>query len=952
MTAWSPLLFLEAALKNTDNRLLDAPDNIDLRFERAILLNELGRLNDAQNAYIDILKKAPTHFGALNNFGALLMSRGMPSAAIIAYREAVAQHPGNPKGHVNLADTLLRKGDFEEALVHFKTALEIDPEYQTAHQGMAYVLTEMGDEETAAIHRKKGFGSNHTLTVPYKGQGTPIVIVMLASSIGGMIPIRHHLDDKIFHTTAVFVEFYDPNTPLPPHQLIFNAIGDADLCKPDFDRALKLLEKTNAPIINHPNAVRVTGRADNAARFADLPGIITPRIVTLPREKLSADILAQHGFKWPILLRSPGYHTGRNFIRMENADELARALPNLPGKKLMVIEYLDARGKDGKYRKYRVMFINGKLYPLHAAVSNDWKVHYFTADMKDNPDNREEDKEFLENMEGTLGPKVIKTLEKICDTLRLDYGGIDFGINTDGDILLFEANATMIVNTPEPDERWAYRRAPVQRIFNAVREMLVGKVRQTASGATSLPATVEMLTQGGDSRIVSDPVRGVNKYGCPPIPEPKTLAYGSATASTISSGGFLAAEQLRTRLRQAAGNELPQVAYARELERLRGQFTSMVGLANVPGTEIVFSASGTDLHLIVPQLVKRNKKLSVIMLEGEETGSGVPEALSGKNLGDSISITAVKRRSSDGTLRPMDDVDSETEKLVSDAIKASQHVLLVLTDVSKTGFISPSPTLATGLHSRFQEKITVLVDASQFRLAPSTLHAYLNHGFLVAVTGSKFVTGPAFSGALLIPKTLSEQLRTRTLPQQLNTHSLRAEWPEGWKARNILHDKANYGLLLRWEAALTEMQAFYALPETVVTNFLKSFAEAVNKHMEKDFIFDPLPVAMLDRSPVITGTSWDQVQTIFPFMLRRDKTWLNRRKIDTVYKQLHLQSIQLGQPVLCGTRGDVDISALRLCNSMRLVVDALSPKGRGTDAVIAEAVYVLDKTSEIAGKMV
>jgi hypothetical protein len=38
--------------------------------------------------------------------------------------------------------------------------------------------------------------------------------------------------------------------------------------------------------------------------------------------------------------------------------------------------------------------------------------------------------------------------------------------------LLFEANATMVVNPPEPDERWAYRRPAVERIVAAARSML------------------------------------------------------------------------------------------------------------------------------------------------------------------------------------------------------------------------------------------------------------------------------------------------------------------------------------------------------------------------------------------------------------------------------------------------------------------------------------------------
>jgi hypothetical protein len=106
------------------------------------------------------------------------------------------------------------------------------------------------------------------------------------------------------------------------------------------------------------------------------------------------------------------------------------------------------------------------------AISSDWKIHYFTAEMAENAAHRAEDAEFLENMPGVLGARAIEALTRIQATLDLDYAGIDFGLSPSGDILLFEANATMVVNPPEPDERWAYRRPAVDRIFAAVRKML------------------------------------------------------------------------------------------------------------------------------------------------------------------------------------------------------------------------------------------------------------------------------------------------------------------------------------------------------------------------------------------------------------------------------------------------------------------------------------------------
>jgi hypothetical protein len=160
-------------------------------------------------------------------------------------------------------------------------------------------------------------------------------------------------------------------------------------------------------------------------------------------------------------------------VRVEEAGALTSALASLPGPELTAIGYLDSRGPDGKVRKYRVMMIDGHLYPLHVAISSHWKIHYFTAEMAERAEHRAEDAEFLENMPAVLGPRATTALEQIQSTLQLDYAGIDFGLSPSGDVLLFEANATMVVNPPEPDERWAYRRPAVERIFAAVRRMLL-----------------------------------------------------------------------------------------------------------------------------------------------------------------------------------------------------------------------------------------------------------------------------------------------------------------------------------------------------------------------------------------------------------------------------------------------------------------------------------------------
>jgi tetratricopeptide (TPR) repeat protein/glutathione synthase/RimK-type ligase-like ATP-grasp enzyme len=482
---WAPRLAQESRLTQLEDLLtrqtIEA-DAIGVEIERAVLLGALDRRQDAQQAFISILRKAPTHFSALNEFGTLLTDMGAIDAACRVYSEAILHHPDNPMARVNLANLLLRANRHLEAREHYETVLRIDPDYAEAHQGLGAVLSDIGDRAGALHHFQKGFRGHAISSLPYRGTRPPIRVLQLVSSGGGNIPTAALLDDGVFLTSVVVADYLDPSAALPPHQLIFNAIGDADLCTPALEAAARLTARAKVPVINDPRAVMKTGRIDNARRLGAVPGVVAPRTMSMARDTLAgADgvaALAKHQFAFPLLLRSPGYHTGRNFIIVEQAAELSAAAAGLPGDELLVIEYLDARGADGNARKYRVMMIGGRIYPLHLAVSRRWKVHYFTSDMADKPDHRQEEARFLADMPAALGDKAMTALERIQDVLGLDYAGIDFGIGRDGDLLLFEANATMVIAPVGPEEHWAYRRTAISTIIDAVVAMLMQKSTQ------------------------------------------------------------------------------------------------------------------------------------------------------------------------------------------------------------------------------------------------------------------------------------------------------------------------------------------------------------------------------------------------------------------------------------------------------------------------------------------
>jgi aromatic-L-amino-acid decarboxylase len=472
---------LQLALLSVEKQLQLEPNSTTLLFQRACFLEQTGRAEEARKIYIDVLDHEPSHVGALNNFGNLLLAaREIPQARAI-YELAIAQYPDHPPSRASLGNLLIKGGEPAAAREHFERALLVDLDYRPAHAGLSFVLGELGDPERAAWHRQKAFQDRCVVIAPYRGEKPPITILELISTTGGNIRTDDFLSDRVFQRILVTTEFYDSKTILPLHQLVVNAIGEADGAAAALTGALTVLANTVAPVINPPAAVLATGRCEIARRLSHIPGVISANTITMSREQLQASdagtVLSRHGFTFPLLLRTPGFHGGENFLRVETIDDLRPAVEELPGDDLFVIQYLDARGSDGNSRKYRVMMIDGQLYPLHVAISSDWKIHYYTADMADHAHHRAEDAAFLENMTAVLGPHAMTALKQIQSTLKLDYGGIDFGLNERGEVLLFEANATMAVVVPGKDECWDYRRPATEQIYIAVWKMLMNRAQ-------------------------------------------------------------------------------------------------------------------------------------------------------------------------------------------------------------------------------------------------------------------------------------------------------------------------------------------------------------------------------------------------------------------------------------------------------------------------------------------
>jgi glutathione synthase/RimK-type ligase-like ATP-grasp enzyme len=73
----------------------------------------------------------------------------------------------------------------------------------------------------------------------------------------------------------------------------------------------------------------------------------------------------------------------------------------------------------------------------------------------------------------------MRTLAAIGQRLGLDYAGIDFSVLPDGRVLVFEANATMLVHAEADTSPLAYKNAAVATLRQAFSAMLVEAVRRS-----------------------------------------------------------------------------------------------------------------------------------------------------------------------------------------------------------------------------------------------------------------------------------------------------------------------------------------------------------------------------------------------------------------------------------------------------------------------------------------
>jgi len=315
------------------------------------------------------------------------------------------------------------------------------------------------------------------------GARTPLLLVILGSDadpkarmqggyqLGGssdiykLLPAGLALDQV--NLSKQFLKKQDPTEP-GRYACVLNLVTDPDLHPRTLERARRLLRGYRGRVINRPEDVLKTTRDQVAKRLAGIDGLHVPKVVRLRpgKPEHAARLVERAGLQFPLILRQAGTHTGKIVGLVAGMEELLSALASSQGDHFAT-EYVDLRGADGLYRKYRVYFFGDRIVYRNLYVSDQWNVH--SADHRRCLAARPELIPQLEAMftrpEGNFPNSILRMFSSARERMPLDFFGMDFGLRPDGQAVLFEANATMSFFPSWEDIQFRFCLPPAQAAF-------------------------------------------------------------------------------------------------------------------------------------------------------------------------------------------------------------------------------------------------------------------------------------------------------------------------------------------------------------------------------------------------------------------------------------------------------------------------------------------------------
>jgi len=514
-----------------------------------------------------------------------------------------------------------------------------------------------------------------------------------------------------------------------------------------------------------------------------------------------------------------------------------------------------------------------------------------------------------------------------------------------------------------------------------------------------------LMTQGCDDRLVLDTTTKLNRYYTSPLPCNDTIFRSSSTTSHSSEEAFLQAEQLRQELLLKTLKKPDEPVFDNAMHKIRQRLANVFLNSSTNKTSINFFASGTNAEYLPSFLALAGhqqwvdtgsigKKHLVTNFVAAETEIGSKSSLAAQMkhissllpTGESVMVNTMLNQFPEGVMNvvslparnfesgeviELPILEAELEGKIENLItQHNQQVVLHTVHYAKTGVHMPSYEFACRMKKTYSDSIVVFADAAQTRCSRELINNYLKNDIIVLLSGSKFYSGPSFTGIILMPESQTRVLNNSSLfvPSGLQDYCSAYDFDQSLvNMRSKLSTWKNVGLLLRLCASMSEIEQLFNLPESARESIISSWSARAKSLIELDDCFECVS-ANTDFTDNIAQTN-----TVYPFkvadengkcfdmdQLKKMHRWMTLdlslnmpHTVSHQEKKVAAKKCLLGQPVKIANQDGREIGAIRLAfgvQTLRAIVQSGLEQEFENDKIIIAKLHLIKRHFEFLDK--
>jgi hypothetical protein len=354
---------------------------------------------------------------------------------------------------------------------------------------LSLIMQLLGDRPSGVALQAEVLAQHQLYRSPSARQPKLRVLALAAAiDMGGNTPIEFLLEDSDIELQTLYVvDGIDLPAPLPEHDVAIVIASDSEECVEALRRIDAMVSNWPRPLLNAPHLVRKLDRDKLHRLLRGIERLDIPATVCVSRAQLS-DIARSNGglseiaaeLQFPLIVRPRGSHAGVGLVKVDDGATLEAYLAGRAEQEFFLSRFVDYANSDGMFRKYRIVFVDGRAYACHMAVADRWDIWYVNAGMAFSAEKRLEEERFMRDFDIDFAERHRSTLAAIASRVGLDYFTIDCAENNDRELLIFEADNTAIVHNMDSPEVFPYKPPQMRKVFDAFAAMLYRRAGEQA----------------------------------------------------------------------------------------------------------------------------------------------------------------------------------------------------------------------------------------------------------------------------------------------------------------------------------------------------------------------------------------------------------------------------------------------------------------------------------------